>query len=48
MSEKVNFQPCIGPLMFIIYINDLPNVLEHSNCLMYAVDTVVYGGDYCS
>ena len=38
----------IGRLMFIIYINDLPSVLEHFNCLMYADDTVVYGGDYCS
>ena len=32
----------IGPITFIIFINDLPTVLEHCNSLMYADDTVVY------
>ena len=32
----------IGPLMFIVYINDLPEVLEHAKPLMYADDTVLY------
>ena len=32
----------LGPLMFIIYVNDLPDVLEHSKVLMYADDTVLY------
>ena len=32
----------IGPLMFLIYINDLPDVLLHSKALMYADDTVLY------
>ena len=32
----------IGPIMFIVFINDLPSVLEHSSALMYADDTVLY------
>ena len=35
----------IGPIMFLIYINDLPSVLEHSSCIMYADDTVLYCGN---
>ena len=34
----------VGPIMFILYINDLPLVLEHSKCIMYAADTVLYCG----
>ena len=29
----------IGPLLFLIYINDLPNCLKHSNPRMFADDT---------
>jgi len=29
----------IGPLLFIIYINDLPNSVQYSNARMYADDT---------
>ena len=28
--------------MFIVFLNDLPEVLQHSNALMYADDTVLY------
>ena len=38
----------MGPIMFIIYINDLPEFLEHSRTLMYADDTVLYCGDVCN
>ena len=32
----------IGPVMFIVYINDLLEVLENSSSIMYADDTVFY------
>ena len=30
---------CLGPLLFLIYINELPNILENSDCSLYADDT---------
>eukprot|EP00732_Lithocolla_globosa_P003825 Lithocolla_globosa_v1_NODE_3229_length_1726_cov_57.410533.p3 type:complete len:169 gc:universal NODE_3229_length_1726_cov_57.410533:612-1118(+) len=32
----------LGPLFFIIYINDLPQALKHSSPLMFADDTCTY------
>ena len=32
----------LGPLLFIIYINDLPNCLQHTNASLYADDTQFY------
>lgn len=32
----------LGPLMFIIFINDLPNGLEHCQISMYADDTALF------
>ena len=31
-----------GPLLFIIYTNDLPNSLIHSKCILFADDTTIY------
>ena len=34
--------PLLGPLLFVPYINDLPQYLLRSNISMYADDTVIY------
>ena len=32
----------LGPLLFLVYINDIPNSSNLSNFLMYADDTTLY------
>ena len=32
----------LGPILFILYVNDLPDVIKSSNCLMYADDVKIY------
>ena len=32
----------LGPLLFLIYINDLPNASKLFDCLMYADDTILF------
>ena len=35
----------LGPLLFIIYLNDLPNYLTSSGSILFADDTTIYGHD---
>ena len=48
ISEKYQFNygipqgSCLGPLLFLLYCNDLPRVLESCNCILFADDTTLY------
>ena len=35
----------LGPLLFLIFINDMPNVIKHGKISMYADDTTLYVSD---
>ena len=32
----------LGPLLFIIYTNNLPISIKHSKCILFADDTTIY------
>ena len=41
--EKIqNFLSCLGPLLFLIYINDLCNVSKNEEFIFFADDTNIF------
>ena len=37
----------LGPLLFIMFTNDMVDIIRNSNVLLYADDTVIYRNDFC-
>ena len=36
----------LGPLLFLLYINDIPECIENAECRLYANDTLLCMGKY--
>ncbi len=45
LSTSVPQGSILGPILFSMYINDLPMVCQQCNIIMYADDTVMFAHD---
>ena len=36
----------LGPILFVLYINDLPSILKYCSCTIYADDVTLYASEY--
>ena len=41
MAYEVPQGPVLGPLLFLIYVNDMPLCVQNSDCRLYADDTLL-------
>ena len=41
-AKRSRYLYIIGPLLFIIYCNDLPKALKSTKCILYADDTTIF------
>ena len=41
--QRVTQGSVIGPLLFVIFINDKPNEVKHNMCKLFADDCKLYG-----
>ena len=46
MTTGIRLGSTLGPLLFLIYINDIPQSLEHTNANMFAYDTQLETSGY--
>ena len=46
MTTGIPLGSTLGPLLFLIYVNDIPQCLEHTNVNMFAYDTQLETSGY--
>ena len=47
-ENDMKFPLLLGPLLFLVVINDLLESIKHSNTILFADDTVIYYSGKCS